>query len=135
MASHSHLRNVLIVLLALTLLFARMGNAHLHLCFDGVEPASSVHIFDADFHDQNMWDMAAMSAPHHDLNISLVTHALSKVSKLTLENLALLVAILVLFGLLALDQFKPLTAYRSQHLTTPKYLRPPLRGPPSHSLA
>jgi hypothetical protein len=130
MASHPSLRSVLIVLLALTVLFARMGNAHLHLCFDGAEPSSSVHILDFDFHDENMASVASKSAPHQDLNISLVTNELSKTNKLNADDIALLAAVLALFGLLIFSKSAAPIGYTRHYVTAPQYLRPPLRGPP-----
>ena len=131
MVSHPNRRNLLLVLLALSVLVVRMGNAHLHLCLDGAEPPSSIHILDADFHIEGPSNLEAMSAPHHDLDISLVTHALSKSSKLNVDDMALLATVLALFGLLAFGKLAFTSAYVRPPFSTPHYLRPPLRGPPA----
>src|SRR3546814_11430117 len=47
---------------ASALLLGRVGEAHLHLCFDGKESPSSFHVFDIGLH--HSW--SGIDSPHED---------------------------------------------------------------------
>lgn len=57
------------------LLVARAGDAHVHLCFDGSEPAQALHVDGAllDHHDE-----IHATSVHHDVDVDAVDAALAK---------------------------------------------------------
>lgn len=118
----------LIVLLALVLLCARLGSAHLHLCFDGTAPPASTHyVEDPVAHDG---DSAAVGE-HQDFEVSLHQEALVKASK-SLLGLPLLAVGLLLFLSLPSSRDPRVTHARVHPFLprAPHCWRPPLRGPP-----
>jgi hypothetical protein len=80
-------------LLCIVLLAVRMGGAHLHLCFDGMEPPLAIHAGDIAGHDQPGYEHA--DTQHVDTDLSLVDDGVAKTIQLTLLP-ALLAALLVL---------------------------------------
>jgi hypothetical protein len=118
------LRAYLLVLCFGLLLGLRFGSVHLHLCFDGQEPATAVHVADAGFehHDD-------VGAPHDDENVEIAADSLFKPQKLELN--ALLVAAFFGFFILFARPLVPAAARGIEGFVThPAALRPPLRGPP-----
>lgn len=117
----------LLLLICGALLFARLGGAHLHLCFDGSEPPASLHVTDSGHHPDHHDDRA-----HADRDVPLVGDALTKSGKWGLDLPLLLTAlwlVTVLFARLRITaaDSPPPSASR------PRFCRPPLRGPPLSS--
>lgn len=73
------LRQLLFGLMGLAFLNANALGAHLHLCFDGMEPATSVHVFDG---SQGMHHVGA-AEKHNDTDVKVTEQALAKVIKFT----------------------------------------------------
>jgi hypothetical protein len=107
------------------MLVIRLGELHLHLCFDGQEPAAAVHVGDSPSHD----DDAHADDSHSDQDVELLNTALVK--KTGADALDLLIVCLAALLLLpALRHAVPLPAYRFFVPLKPAHLLPPLRGPP-----
>ena len=120
-----------VFLLCIIMLVVRSADAHVHLCFDGQAPAVTVH-FENDAEPAEQFTEATLQ--HHDLDIDVGADLVTKLPKLDLTFLALLfTAFLVVAALLGKP---PLAISRAArfHLKPPSYLRPPLRGPPLHSV-
>lgn len=81
-------------LLCIVLLAVRMGGAHLHLCFDGLEPPLAIHAGDIAGHDGEQLDTPT-DIQHADTDLSLVDDGVAKTIKLTLMPM-LLAALLLL---------------------------------------
>jgi len=113
--------------LCLALLCPRLGGAHLHLCLDGQDAPVSVHASEPGHGDAHHGDPA-----HSDQDVSLVSDALTPLSKL-FADLPTLLAVLALI-LAARAQRSPL---RAAALAVPvpqvRFHHPPLRGPPPFS--
>ena len=65
------------MLLALVLLNTSAFGAHLHLCFDGQEPRSSLHVGEG----QQGLHLADSRQKHNDVDVQLTEQALAKVFK------------------------------------------------------
>lgn len=118
-------RPLLLTLLLAVLLSARVGGAHLHMCFDGSEPPASLHFSDAGHHDDHHAEEA-----HDDVDVSVMAEAAAKLGKLSLDLPLLVAAALIIFSLWLSAQ-RPLLPYpRPWAVSDPCFLRPPLRGPP-----
>jgi hypothetical protein len=116
-------RSALMLLVAVALLLARVGGAHLHLCFDGREAPATMHLEDAGLHHTT----PGASQAHQDLDI---TAAGGLLSKLNLDLLGAVFAVFF-FGPLLLVACKLIPAARLPYFSPlPHFLRPPLRGPP-----
>lgn len=118
-------RQLLLSLLCVALFGARVGGAHLHLCFDDSEPAVGAHIdaeasHHADHHD----------GTHDDLDISLVGDALAKPGKSLFDTPVLLPAAFWVTALLAQALQIPAGEPARLLASVTHFLRPPLRGPP-----
>ncbi len=115
-----------VVLIAL--LAVRMTDAHLHMCFDGQEPRSSLHVSDSGQHHDS-----TNEANHVDTDVSLSVLVLLKAGKLDSNDLPLLLlGAFALWGLFAprtRDVVPVASAVPVRALLF--FLRPPLRGPPS----
>lgn len=135
MSSPSRPRAWLLALACLTLLFTQMGGAHLHLCFDGQEPPASLHLSDANHHDDHHGGHhdrhhAAGETPHSDLDVPLANDVLSKPVKPILDLSLILLAVLWLGALsFTRDRIPPPDPTRLRAFST-FLLLPPLRGPP-----
>lgn len=117
----------LIAMLCIVLLSARVGGAHLHLCFDGLEPPVSMHLADEplDHHGPSF------TITHHDEDISLVADAIAKSAKPKFDIPPMLLAALLLLLLVVRKIRTPSIRRRTlQIAAAPTYLLPPLRGPP-----
>jgi len=119
---------VLLFLACALLITARISGAHLHLCFDGNEPSSSLHLVedgDADLH------FGAHSS-HEDLDVSLVGNLLVKQDSAGVDLLPILVAAAIVLGVVRLASSKSLYRRLTVLFRTPVFdLRPPPRGPPA----
>lgn len=117
----------LLTLVCAAMLFARLGGAHLHLCFDGSEPPASLHVTDsghyADHHDREA---------HDDRDVSLLGDALIKSDKPGLDLPLLLAAFWLVVLLFARPRMVPADSPQVA-VSSPRFFRPPLRGPPLHA--
>lgn len=111
----------------LTVLTVRASDTHLHLCFDGKEPPTSVHFADGSVHhddhhkDQN----------HADKDVDPFVGALAKTGD-TDSGLALLPATPVSSVLMPVIRDTPAIQQDPPDIPPePFHLRPPLRGPPA----
>lgn len=121
------LRRPSLLLLCLVVLCARLGGAHLHLCFDGQEAQISVHASEPGHSDAHHGDPA-----HKDQNLSLIGNALTGLAKLVVDLPTALAALwLVLGG--RLIGCTPPSAWSPAHRSQLRFRRPPLRGPPLFS--
>lgn len=115
--------------LVLAVLAVRMNDTHLHFCFDGQEPPTSVHHADASVHhDEEHHD----GGTHADKDIDPFVGTVVKSDDDSQPLFALIVGTLLTIDLLPPDHGAP-PLYRETPLATdpPFYLRPPLRGPPA----
>ena len=107
---------------------ARVSGTHLHLCFDGHEPRSSLHLVDdgeADLH-------FGASSPHEDLDVSLVGNVLVKQDTVGVDQLPVLVAAVFVLGLVRLASRRISYPRLTVPVATLLFeLRPPPRGPPA----
>lgn len=134
--------------LSVALLLARAGGAHLHLCFDGQQAPSQLHLggpaheiehhlpgdvaeAHAQAHDPTHAHAHAHEhGDHTDRDLPLFEHLLSKTGKSSLDLPVLLFALLLL-GLIARSAAPKLRGARQLlHDPPALHLRPPLRGPP-----
>jgi hypothetical protein len=119
-------RKSLLWLLAILMVVMRVGDVHLHLCFDGGEPPATVHALDAGTEHVNDGTLGS----HDDIDVDEP----SAQYKVADAGLDLLVApLLVLVFRLApagaqmdLPPADPLLLH-----TDPALLLPPSRGPPA----
>lgn len=125
MFRHSRLQNWLLALLCVALLLGRVGDAHLHLCFDGMEPPSSVHLFDFGVHHAE----PDLETSHVDVDVAIAGDLLSK-SKFKWHLLLALLVAIVMPGLRRKAHQTGVPFGSRFHPASPPYLRPPLRGPP-----
>ncbi len=121
------LRPWLLTLLCVSLVFARISGAHLHLCFDGNELPASFHLIDQAPHHQ----APGAVVQHRDADVSAIGDALLKSDKTRFDWPPVLLGALLLCWLLQAPQtFMPV--FRACNCRdTLFFLRPPLRGPPS----
>ena len=120
-----------VILLCTIFLVIQSTNAHVHLCFDGQEPAVSIHIESSTELTQHL---TRVGLDHHDLDIDLGVNSITKLPKVDLPILALLFsALFIAFNLLGKP---PLAQSRSTRFRyqSPSHFRPPLRGPPALSV-
>ena len=124
----SPIARVLLFLACACLILARVNGTHLHLCFDGNEPPSSIHLVDdgdADLH-------FGAHSPHQDLDVSLVGNVIVKHDTAGVDLLPALVAAIVLLGLLQTIAVRlPIARHSGTTPTSIFELRPPTRGPPA----
>lgn len=118
---------VILLLVCAMLVMAQISGTHLHLCFDGQEPAASVHLTedgDADLH-------IGASATHFDMDVSLVGNALVKKLIPGFDLTPMLLTSILLFGALV-QMCRDMPGWREDApaSATAFDLRPPLRGPP-----
>lgn len=118
-------RQWLILLVGLAFLTASALQAHIHLCFDGQEPRSSLHVADGD----HLGHHIGKSQTHTDVDVDPLGVALAKPQKADLPTLAFTAIRLVLptavpeaRRLPSLDTVAP--------RPPPRFLRPLLRAPP-----
>jgi hypothetical protein len=119
---------VLLAMAMLALLVVRIGDIHLHLCFDGQEAPASVHVNDASVHHDGEHEPAGEAHADNDVDPFLGT----LVKKADLDAAFALIPLLLVLALLAPPlRTSPLRLFTAVPvLTSPFSLRPPLRGPP-----
>lgn len=115
-----------LAVLCLAILLARLSGAHLHLCFDGSEPAQSMQLSGivSDQTDDGL------RKPRHDLDVSLTGEALGKKLDKSFEVPALLAAVLVMFVALQVCQRLTQRERAAPAHPIPLVRPPPSRGPP-----
>lgn len=115
-----------IALLALASFAVPALGAHLHLCLDGSEAPTSVHVAEVGgLHSQ------AEDSAHHDVDVGLDREALAKKGGATLDALKVLPTAPLLFVrplavAIDLSRTTPSPIVRSVHYR----IAPPPRGPP-----
>ena len=119
------LKQMLFALLGLAFLNANALGAHLHLCFDGLEPVKSVHLFDG---VQGIHH-AGTTQKHNDIDVKVTDQALAKVIKFAPTSPALPATWRVPELRLAEAIFQ--LSDRAEHADlSVRRLLPPQRGPP-----
>lgn len=125
MLRHPRLQAILLTLFCVTLLLGRVAGAHMHLCFDGKEPASAFHLGDLGIHHST----PGVDLQHADTDVAVAGEALSK-GKLDWNLPLALLAAIVLLGISRIPPSFTLAGAQRLSVPTPDFLRPPLRGPP-----
>lgn len=123
-------RLLLTLFLCIAILVVRVGGAHLHLCLDGQEQTSALHVGS----DNLVHDQIESGPAHQDYDVDLISNPLGKLAKVDFSLIALLLAVTLL--LLSGRRNEPvprLPVLLSFH--SPARLRPPTCGPPLISVA
>ena len=121
----------MLALVCVTLLWARVDGAHLHLCFDGNGPATSLHLTDIDHHGADHGGHHDSGEGHQDLDIPLGDAPLAKAGEMLGDlPLFLLTVLCIALPVLASARFSRREPARTWTLAR-GHLRPPLRGPPT----
>ena len=123
-ASVTRPRSLLIALLCLVVIASPVG-AHLHLCFDGQEPAASLHLIDDGMHHPD----SGLDRPHHDAEVNVDTHGLPKLDKYA-TFAAARVMVWLLLGPAPSVRVARARARRRPRDRPRSYLRPLTRAPP-----
>lgn len=112
--------------IALAVFATQASGAHLHLCFDGQEPPTTVHFADASVHPDH-----GDNEQHADKDLNPLV-GLFKKSGTSDADLALPACVVGSVLLLPPPRSTPPAAYRLPIVAgRPLHLRPPLRGPPA----
>jgi hypothetical protein len=104
----------------------RLSGVHLHLCFDGSEPPTAVHMVDGSVHD----DAHHRESRHVDQDVSVFDALLAKKSDSSGDLAAVSRGPLVLLDVRVLLTEIARSVLSLPIHPPPFYLRPPLRGPP-----
>ncbi|MGH8188483.1 MAG: hypothetical protein ACREUC_18140 [Steroidobacteraceae bacterium] len=106
----------------------RANDTHLHLCFDGQGPPTSIHSADASVHDDDLH----AGETHADKDLNPFLGILPKSGDADAE-IALPVSVAVLVLLLPPPRQTPSAVFDTVPVAvgSPSHLRPPLRGPPA----
>lgn len=118
----------LVYLLLVVMLLLRIGGAVSHYCFDGMEPAVTIHFDNLNGHVEH--DAAA---GHTDIEKQVLSDNL--LSKIFEVDLLLAITVLFLLALLPLGNGYSYLQLVVQLRNQSKNFRPPLRAPPSTLLA
>jgi hypothetical protein len=112
----------------LTVLTVRASDTHLHLCFDGQEPPTTVHFADASVHHDDHHE----GEDHADKDVDPFVGTLAKSGDAD-TGVALLASIPALAIFLPVMRGAPpmLPDLEVRAAGPPFHLRPPLRGPPA----
>jgi len=111
----------------LALLVVRIGDIHLHLCFDGLEAPTTVHFADASVHQD---DEHPPGEAHADEDVDPFLGTLVKKADFD-ADLALIPLLFVLALLAPPLRTSPVRLFTAAPVVaSPFSLRPPLRGPP-----
>ena len=121
------LRQCVVLFMCLAFFNANALGAHLHLCLDGQSPPASTHLYDA--HERTE-PTARFSQDHNDVELKITQKArTAKVFKFNPPSAAAthswVVPIVSPTATLVVADFED-----SHSLPDPRYLLPPLRGPP-----
>ena len=116
----------LLSFLFIALLVVRIDGAHLHLCLDGGEPPANLHLLDNGLHHLD----PGGDAEHQDADVALGDESLAKLTKAS-TDLPYFIAVALLFWTILMTFRQKLSGCQSPLVSTPpRFLRPPLRGPP-----
>ena len=119
-------RSLLCSLLATLLVIAPTADAHLHYCFDGKEPAVSIHLADNESHP---CETGADSGHSGDRDVQLASDILVKKAVADDGWAPAIAAIRVQFVAQVFSE--PVIGYSQLREAGPAFfLRPQLRGPP-----
>jgi hypothetical protein len=119
-------------LVAIALVGVQVSGAHLHVCLDGHEPLTSLHVADGSYcegeHDGTAADKTG--TPHQDQDVDALGSVLAK-KNTAHDHVFTLAAAYVLSVLLPRTEtrFAP-TKSDPPRFDDPSFLLPPLRGPP-----
>lgn len=117
-------KKYVIVITLLALLIANLSGAHGHYCFDGQQPAFSIHFDNVSGHVELDGDGLA----HHDADMSLGSQILIKFFEV---DLALLLPLfLFIYFLPSFGRWRLFISYSPPNRLNPLGLLPPLRAPP-----
>jgi hypothetical protein len=111
----------------LTVLAVRASDTHLHLCFDGQEPSTTVHFADASVHH----DEVHKDQNHADKDVDPFVGALAKNGDTDTHVVLTGFAVVPVLMPLVRDAPPILPDLSTTATGPPFYLRPPLRGPPA----
>ena len=107
-------------------LATRVSDAHVHLCFDGQEPPTAVHMADGSVHN----DAHHADTDHTDQDVDVLGALLVKKVDDSLDLTAPLLAAAIVLLVSDHRSVRPFSAYDSAPAHPPFRLTPPLRGPP-----
>lgn len=123
-------RPLLAALLCSLLLVLRIGEAHLHMCFDGKEAPASLHLVDVGIEHAD-----EIGVGHQDKNISIGAGELSKPRVSDFDLPPILLAVLLALFVATATRVAPLRGVPAGVVRAVSWLRPPLRGPPLTALS
>jgi hypothetical protein len=112
----------------LAVLTVRASDTHLHFCYDGQEPPTTVHSADASVHDDEQHDGEEHADKDFDPFVGLLLKQGSSDADLALPTYVVAAVLLlppVTHIVSAVSDSLP------PHASPPFHLRPPLRGPPA----
>jgi len=120
-------RNPLLYCLFATMfLIVRTADAHAHLCFDGKEPPASVHVADGEVHP---CESGSSSGHSGDKDIRLTPDVFLK--KASADDVRSSCSVRFEATFVAEQLGEPIRAIAQiDGAPTPRFFRPPLRGPP-----
>jgi hypothetical protein len=120
------------VVVGLAVIAMPVSGAHLHMCFDGSEAPTAVHLEDGGAHHADAG--AGIEHEHQDTDISLTGIALVKKVDSSFDGHALITATLLFLRLpVAAPVLIPRDDASVAFTTHPADLLPPLRGPPAQA--
>lgn len=119
-------RLCLVALVGASVLSVHVSGVHLHLCRDGQEPPATMHLADAGNHDEHH---APADSEHSDVDVGLDA-GLAKAAKSLTDLPALAGPVADPFVLAAVHRAVWAPFGPAQSRVHPRFLRPPLRGPP-----
>ena len=111
------------------LVLGQLSGAHVHLCFDGGGPRTSIHLT-ADAGDAPT--QSGASGTHHDMDVS-VANAVGKKAATDADLVPVLTAAIIVFGgdLMPRSRILPPSSDVVAPVSSLFELLPPLRGPPA----
>lgn len=119
-------KQCLMVLLGLTFLNASSFGAHLHLCLDGKDPRSSLHVFDGPEQVH-----VGVSSEHNDVDVNIADKVVAKVFKYDDSSPAAPPAVWKAPAFTLIDAIAQPIDSAEQTIASLRFLLPPLRGPPA----
>jgi hypothetical protein len=128
MELRSRFARFLLWTVVLAVLTVRASDTHLHFCYDGQEPPTTVHFADASVHDDEHHEGEDHADKDFDPFVGLLLKHGSSDADLALPTY-------VVAAVLLLPPVTDIVPVASdslpEHTSPPFYLRPPLRGPPA----
>jgi hypothetical protein len=124
-------RNLILLACSAMLLLLRVGGVHLHLCFDGKEPPATLHLLDSALEDH----LDGSSGQHQDEYLDDGAASVIKNSTADIDIPPIVLAVLVLWVVLPRLRIPHTRRDLLPAFLDPKFLLPPLRGPPVTTLA